>query len=112
MKAVRLGAAALLLAAQAPFAWSAALDKPECIAGAKPGGGFDLTCKLAQQSLQDLKVTREPMRITYMPGGIGAVAMNAIVAQRPADANAIVAFSGARSSTSRRASSASGPRTT
>ena len=93
MNAVRLGAAALLLAAT-PLAWSAALDKPECIAGAKPGGGFDLTCKLAQQSLQDLKVTREPMRITYMPGGIGAVAMNAIVAQRPADPNAIVAFSG------------------
>ena len=72
----------------------AAPDKPECIAGAKPGGGFDLTCKLAQQGLQEAKLIAAPMRITYMPGGVGAVAMNAIVGQRPADPNAIVAFSG------------------
>ena len=72
----------------------AAIDKPECIVGAKPGGGFDLTCKLAQQSLQDLKIMKEPMRATYMPGGIGAVAMNTVVAQRAADPNVIVAFSG------------------
>ena len=29
-----------------------------------------------------------------MPGGIGAVAYNAVVAQRPAEGNTIVAFSG------------------
>ncbi len=40
------------------------------------------------------KYIADPMRITYMPGGIGAVAYNAIVAQRPAEANTIVAFSG------------------
>jgi putative tricarboxylic transport membrane protein len=34
------------------------------------------------------------MRVSYMPGGIGAVALNAIVAQRPAENNTIVAFSG------------------
>ena len=72
----------------------AAIDKPECIVGAKPGGGFDLTCKLAQQTLQDLKLIKEPMRATYMPGGIGAVAMNSVVSTRPADSNVIVAFSG------------------
>jgi len=72
----------------------AAIDKPECIVGAKPGGGFDLTCKLAQQAFQDLKIMKEPMRATYMPGGIGAVAMNTVVAQRAADPNVIVAFSG------------------
>ena len=72
----------------------AAIDKPECIVGAKPGGGFDLTCKLATQAMQDLKLLKEPMRSTYMPGGIGAVAMNAVVAQRAADPNVIVAFSG------------------
>jgi putative tricarboxylic transport membrane protein len=84
----------------------AAIDKPECIVGAKPGGGFDLTCKLAQQSLQDLKIMKEPMRATYMPGGIGAVAMNTVVAQRAADPNVIVAFSVAAQH--RSASSASG----
>lgn len=70
------------------------LDKTECIAPAKPGGGFDLTCRLAQTALTDGKFIADPMRITYMPGGIGAVAYNAIVAQRPAEANTIVAFSG------------------
>jgi putative tricarboxylic transport membrane protein len=84
---------ALAMAAVAGAAL-AAPDKPECIAGAKPGGGFDLTCKLAQQGLQEAKLIAAPMRITYMPGGVGAVAMNAIVGQRPADPNAIVAFSG------------------
>ncbi len=72
----------------------AAIDKPECIVGAKPGGGFDLTCKLAQTAMQDLKILKEPIRATYMPGGIGAVAMNTVVAQRAADPNVIVAFSG------------------
>ncbi len=40
------------------------------------------------------KFIADPMRITYMPGGIGAVAYNAIVAQRPGEDNTIVAFSG------------------
>jgi putative tricarboxylic transport membrane protein len=70
------------------------LDKTECIAPAKPGGGFDLTCKLAQSALSDGKFISDPMRVTYMPGGIGAVAYNAVIAQRPDAANTIVAFSG------------------
>lgn len=68
--------------------------RPECIAPAKPGGGFDLTCMLAQSGLQDGRALAAPMRVTYMPGGIGAVAYNAVIAQRPDDANTIVAFSG------------------
>ncbi len=70
------------------------LDKTECIAPAKPGGGFDLTCKLVQSALAESKLIADPMRVTYMPGGIGAVAYNAVVAQRPDSANTIVAFSG------------------
>ena len=46
------------------------------------GGGFDLTCKLIQVSLLETKAIEKPMRVTYMPGGVGAVAYNAIVAQR------------------------------
>ncbi|WP_435927222.1 Bug family tripartite tricarboxylate transporter substrate binding protein [Dryocola sp. BD613] len=69
-------------------------DRTECIAPAKPGGGFDLTCKLIQVSLLDTGVLEKPMRVTYMPGGVGAVAYNAIVAQRPAEAGTVVAFSG------------------
>lgn len=86
--------AALALAGAATITAAGPLDKPECIAPAKPGGGFDLTCKLAQSALMDGKLIKDPMRITYMPGGIGAVAYNAIVAQRPAEENTIVAFSG------------------
>ena len=75
-------------------AWAGPLDKTECVAPAKPGGGFDLTCKLAQSALLDGKYTADPMRVSYMPGGIGAVAYNAIVAQRSVENNTIVAFSG------------------
>lgn len=83
-----------LAAATAGGAYAGPLDKTECIAAAKPGGGFDLTCKLAQTALFDAQAIKDPMRVTYMPGGIGAVAYNAIVAQRPAEPNTIVAFSG------------------
>lgn len=69
-------------------------EKPECIAPAQPGGGFDLTCRVALNGFGNTKILEQPMRTVYMPGGIGAVAYNHIVAQRPADPNAIVAFSG------------------
>ncbi len=43
---------------------------PNDIAPAKPGGGFDLTCKLAQSGLKDTDLLKAPMRVTYMPGGV------------------------------------------
>lgn len=67
--------------------------RPECIAPAKPGGGFDLTCKLVQSGLKDTGLLDRPMRVTYMPGGVGAVAYNKIVANDRANGDAIVAFS-------------------
>ncbi|EJS6781281.1 tripartite tricarboxylate transporter substrate binding protein [Salmonella enterica] len=69
-------------------------SRTECIAPAKPGGGFDLTCKLIQVSLLETGAIEKPMRVTYMPGGVGAVAYNAIVAQRPSEPGTVVAFSG------------------
>jgi len=83
-----------LAATVAVSAAQAAPEKTECIAPAKPGGGFDLTCKLAQGGLQNGKFIDSPMRITYMPGGIGAVAYNTVIAQRPDEGGTIVAFSG------------------
>ncbi|MEL0619921.1 tripartite tricarboxylate transporter substrate binding protein [Psychrobacter proteolyticus] len=68
-------------------------SRPECIAPAKPGGGFDLTCKLAQAGLRDTSLLEDPMRVTYMPGGVGAVAYNKIVANDRANNDAIIAFS-------------------
>ena len=66
---------------------------PECIAPAKPGGGFDQTCKLAQAAFQQAGLTKAPMRIGYMPGGVGAIAFDQIVTRRPAEPGTLVAFS-------------------
>ncbi|RYF83882.1 MAG: tripartite tricarboxylate transporter substrate binding protein [Comamonadaceae bacterium] len=84
----------LALCAAASVAAAGPLDKTECIAPAKPGGGFDLTCKLIQSGLLEGKHIADPMRVTYMPGGIGAVAYNTVIAQRPDAGNTLVAFSG------------------
>ena len=65
----------------------------ECVAPAKPGGGFDLTCRLAANSLQKSNLISQPMQVTYLPGGIGAVAYNNIVGTRQEDSNVIVAAS-------------------
>jgi putative tricarboxylic transport membrane protein len=71
--------------------FAADIDHPECVAPAKPGGGFDLTCRLAQQGLMD--TFGKPLQVTFMPGGIGAVAINQFNTTRTDDPNAIVAFS-------------------
>lgn len=67
--------------------------RAECIAPAKPGGGFDMTCKLIQSGFKETNVLKDPIRVTYMPGGVGAVAYNKIVGNDPANDNAVVAFS-------------------
>ena len=85
-------ASALLLASfLVSPAFAQEIDRPECVAPAKPGGGFDLTCRIAQQGLQ--KQFDGPMQVTFMPGGIGAVAINLFNTTRTDDPNAIVAFS-------------------
>lgn len=94
---LRFGVAALAVAGLVgfgPMAAAAEPSRPECVAPAKPGGGFDLTCRLAQSALKDSGALKSPLRIVYMPGGIGAVAYNNIVTQRPGEAGTIVAFSG------------------
>jgi len=68
-------------------------QNPECIAPAAPGGGFDITCRLTTRVLQETGISPVPIRTQNMPGGIGAVAINNINAQRRADPNVIVAFS-------------------
>ncbi|MES2148570.1 MAG: tripartite tricarboxylate transporter substrate-binding protein [Pseudomonadota bacterium] len=60
----------------------------ECIVPSKPGGAMDLTCKLAQKGLAI------PMHLSYLPGGIGAVAWHSMVSQRRAEPDTLVAFSG------------------
>jgi putative tricarboxylic transport membrane protein len=92
MKLKNLAAATLLCTSLlAGSAFAATINKPECIAPAKPGGGFDLTCRVAQLALKSQMP--ELMQVTFMPGGIGAVAINMFNTTRTDDANAIVAFS-------------------
>ena len=88
----RFCAAALMAASLTlPTFAAAEVDSPECVAPAQPGGGFDLTCRVAQTGLAAQFGT--PMQVTFMPGGIGAVAFNLFNTTRTDDANAIVAFS-------------------
>lgn len=68
-------------------------ESTECIAPAKPGGGYDLTCRLAANGLQDTNIISKPMMVSYMPGGIGAVAYNHINGVRVDDPGLIVAAS-------------------
>ncbi|WP_435167600.1 Bug family tripartite tricarboxylate transporter substrate binding protein [Falsirhodobacter sp. 1013] len=89
----RLVAAAGTFVAISSVAAMAEPRRPECIAPAQPGGGFDITCKLAQASLTKAGVLEDPLRVSYMPGGIGAVAYNTIVGQRTDEPGTIVAFS-------------------
>lgn len=73
-----------------PPAW-AEPAKPECVAPAKPGGGFDLTCRIAAAALEGSLKT--PMQVTFLPGGIGAVAFKQFATTRSRDGNALVAHS-------------------
>ncbi|WP_111497666.1 Bug family tripartite tricarboxylate transporter substrate binding protein [Marinobacter bohaiensis] len=68
-------------------------ETTECIAPAKPGGGYDLTCRLAANGLQETGLIDQPMMVSYMPGGIGAVAYNHVNGVRDDDPNLIVAAS-------------------
>jgi putative tricarboxylic transport membrane protein len=69
-------------------------SRPECIAPAQPGGGFDLTCRIAVNSFEEAKLLERPMSVSFMPGGVGAVAYQHMNTQRADDPDVIVAFSG------------------
>ena len=91
MKITQFFVATVALVGMSGFAAMADITRPECIAPANPGGGFDLTCRVAQAGLAEQ--LQGPMQVTFMPGGIGAVAYNLFNTTRTDDANAIVAFS-------------------
>ncbi|WP_310241195.1 Bug family tripartite tricarboxylate transporter substrate binding protein [Rhizobium rosettiformans] len=86
-------AGAALISLAAATAAVAEPTKPECLAGAKPGGGFDLTCRLAANALLETKQISQPMAVTYMEGGVGAVAYNHVISKRASDPNLITAAS-------------------
>ncbi|MEF2269003.1 tripartite tricarboxylate transporter substrate-binding protein [Janthinobacterium sp. LS2A] len=90
----------LLLSALLPALATAAAPEVDCVVPSKPGGAMDLTCKLAQKGLlQPDPAVAAPfassVRISYLPGGIGAVAWRSMGSQRRrAEANTLVVFSG------------------
>ncbi len=92
MKLRKLAATTLLCTSlMVGSAFATTIERPECIAPAKPGGGFDLTCRIAMLGLKS--ELPKLMQVTFMPGGIGAVAINMFNSTRTDDPNAIVAFS-------------------
>ncbi|MEK8050988.1 tripartite tricarboxylate transporter substrate-binding protein [Ideonella sp. DXS22W] len=62
----------------------------QCVAPAKPGGGFDMTCQLLQALLAG---PAGPPRIVYQPGGIGALAYRELVRGQRQDPRELIAFS-------------------
>lgn len=83
----------LLLAASLPLPVLAA-SAAECIAPAKPGGGFDLTCRLVRDLLAlPLPEPAAQVQVKYLPGGIGALAFHRAVSQQWSDPRQFIAFS-------------------
>ncbi len=67
----------------------------QCVVPAKPGGGFDVTCRLVQLalSLAPGAARAAPPPVVHQPGGIGALVFNEVVSDRRATARELVAFS-------------------
>jgi len=73
---------------------AAAGPKVDCIAPAKPGGGFDLTCRMLRDMLRlPLPNPTAEVELKYLPGGIGALAFDRAVTQQWSDPRTFVAFS-------------------
>jgi putative tricarboxylic transport membrane protein len=87
-----LFAAALVSSLAAATVPAIAADA-ECVVPSKPGGAMDLTCKLARKGLQ-ARPDAPRLKLSYLPGGIGAVAWHTIVSQRRAEPDTLIAFSG------------------
>lgn len=58
----------------------------QCVAPAKPGGGFDVTCQLVSSLVG-------PLPIVYHPGGIGALAYGEVVRGLRSHPRELLAFS-------------------
>lgn len=68
-------------------------ERPECIAPADPGGGWDFTCRSIGQVLTGIGAVDGPVQVTNMGGGGGGVALGAVVAGRNEDNSLIIAAS-------------------
>jgi putative tricarboxylic transport membrane protein len=71
----RIGMTAIALALAVPVAFAAEVpQRPvEIVAGASPGGGYDMVARLIQRTLMNEKLINVPVTVTNQPGGGGAV---------------------------------------
>jgi putative tricarboxylic transport membrane protein len=93
MNLLRALTTVLLLAFFSPSAFAQAQPDAQCLIPSKPGGAMDLTCKLARKGMAGTPGVPE-LKLSYMPGGVGAVAWRTMVSQRRSEPNTLVAFSG------------------
>lgn len=82
-------ALALGLIAAAP----SAVQATECIAPSAPGGGWDFTCRTIGRLLSEQGLVDGNVKVTNMPGGVGAVTFAMVANERPDDEELIVATS-------------------
>lgn len=88
-----LVAATLMGAGIAVSTPAQALPIGECLAPADPGGGWDFTCRSVGKLLLELDLVENPVQITNMPGGVGAVAFANVESSRADDSDLMVATS-------------------
>ncbi|CAL8980066.1 hypothetical protein RHODGE_RHODGE_02034 [Rhodoplanes serenus] len=89
----------LLSTAVAVLAWLAPAQSQawepkgqvECMAPSGPGSGLDTICRMTVSALQKTGLYREPIYVTNVPGGSGAVGIASVIAKRKGDPNLIVA---------------------
>ena len=75
-------------------------DRPiEIIAPAGAGGGWDTLSRMTARALAEEKLVTQPITVTNMPGGSGAVAIANVVTRRKGDPYTLIAFSPALSLT-------------
>lgn len=94
--ALRLLLLSLVLAglAASTAAGPAFPDRPvEIIAPAGAGGGWDTLSRLSAKVLTEEKLVTQPITVTNMPGGSGAVAIAHVVTRRKGDPYTLIAFS-------------------
>ena len=87
--------AAVLALAVAPLLTfgNGAAQATECIAPSAPGGGWDFTCRTIGRLLSEQGLVEGNVKVTNMPGGVGAVTFAMVASERPDDEDLIVATS-------------------
>ena len=91
MRFATFGLAGITLAAG--LAVSAPASAAECIAPSNPGGGWDFTCRTIGRILSELDLVEGNVKVTNMPGGVGAVTYAMVANERPNDPELFVATS-------------------